>query len=164
MKFACGPKERILSAISSGKIAKESLILTSDDTIVEILFYDKDGQLKQADRKSKFTSLDEARTWATAWGEEGDLITVKGSAGWLPYYVDTDKTVKQLPSSGGGSSGSSEGIQFFNSDLDFPTNGSHNMLYVDYENRYLYLWDSTEAKYAPMNYNFQNIIINGGQI
>ena len=38
MKFACGPKERILSAIASGKIAKESLILTSDDKAVDNQF------------------------------------------------------------------------------------------------------------------------------
>ena len=163
MKFACGPKEKILSAIASGKIAKESLILTSDDTIVEILFYDKDGKLKQSDRKSKFTSLDDATAWATAWGEEGDLITVKGDSGWFPCYIDTDKTVKQLPSSGGGSV-SSDSIRFFDTDSEFPTIGNQNMLYIDYGNRYMYLWDSTEGKYAPMNYNFQNTLINGGQI
>lgn len=163
MKFVCGPKERILSAISDGKIERESLILTSNDEIVEILFYDKEGSLKQSDRKSKFTSIDEANEWASSWGSEGDLITIKVESSWFPYYVDADKTVKKIPSGSGAGLGGNE-IQFFDTDSAFPTVGSQNMLYIDYGNRYIYLWDSTEGKYAPMNYNFQNILINGGQI
>lgn len=163
MKFVCGPKERILSAISDGKIERESLILTSNDEVVEILFYDKEGNLKQSDRKSKFTSIDEANRWASSWGNEGDLITVKVESSWFPYYVEADKTVKRIPSGGGTGSGS-DGIQFFNTDSAFPTTGAENILYIDSANRYMYMWDSTEAKYAPMNYNMQNILLNGGNI
>ena len=138
MKFVCGPKERILSAIFDGKIERESLILTSNDEIVEILFYDKEGSLKQSDRKSKFTSVDEANEWASSWGSEGDLITVKVESSWLPYYVDADKTIKKIPSGGGSGSGS-DGLQFFDTDSEFPTIGNQNMLYIDYGNRYMYL-------------------------
>lgn len=161
MKFACGSKERVLSAIESGTIQKESIILASQGTMVEILFYDNNGVLKQTERKSKFTSLEEAKTWASAWGEEGDLILVKGATGWLPYYIDTDKTPKIIPS---GSSGSSDNVKFFTDDSAFPTTGAENILYIDSANRYMYMWDSTEAKYAPMNYNMQNILLNGGSI
>lgn len=97
--IAYGPKANIKSAINSGIIPPDSVIITSDDpNSAELMFYDTATNLKHIVAKTKFNSLDEAIEYAVANECAGVVITVLSGNTYKAYIIQPDGTLTPLES------------------------------------------------------------------
>lgn len=60
VRVAYGKKSKITSAIASGVIPKDSLIITSDAEESELFFYDAAGNMKRISERKQFATISEA--------------------------------------------------------------------------------------------------------
>ncbi len=157
MKVAYGSLKRLQKSIEEGIITKETLIITSDeDSVAEIYFYDKDGKLKRAEKKTKFTSYSDASEWAKFWGSCGDIISIRDENGkWSPYFVDENLQIASLSSKLGG-------VSAIENKEAFPEIGSGDNIYIDAQSRSIYIWDGTNMEYVMVGCDYNDIILNGG--
>lgn len=100
VRVAYGKKENISSAVASGVIPKDSLIITSDRKDAELFFYDANGIMKSISEREKFETLTEAQSWVKAYGCAGKIISVHNGSDWVPYIVQNDGSLS--PIVGGG--------------------------------------------------------------
>lgn len=163
MKFAYGSIKKINEAIEAGTISAETLIITSDSAdVAELFFYDKNKLLKKVERKNKFLTINEAKEWASAWGMEGDVISVKNSIGkWELGIVNSEKNII-MQSSGSGNSGGSGGVVPNETSDNFPEVGEKGKIYIDTKDQSLYLWDEASSSYILVGAGYNNLIYSGG--
>lgn len=76
VRVAYGKKSKITSAIASGVIPKDSLIITSDAEESELFFYDAAGNMKRISERKQFATISEAQAWVDAYGCDGNIISV----------------------------------------------------------------------------------------
>jgi len=93
VRVAYGKKHNVASAINDGVIPKESIILTSDEDASEILFYDKNGELKTYVERTRFETITEAELWVNKYPCTGCIFTIQNGAEWLPYIVQNDNSL-----------------------------------------------------------------------
>ena len=87
VRVAYGKKSKITSAIASGVIPKDSLIITSDAEESELFFYDAAGNMKRISERKQFATISEAQAWVDAYGCDGNIISVHNGSDWVPYIV-----------------------------------------------------------------------------
>lgn len=109
VRVAYGKKSKITSAIASGVIPKDSLIITSDAEESELFFYDAAGNMKRISERKQFATISEAQAWVDAYGCDGNIISVHNGSDGEIIIVDTasgsvrrkigdgTKTYSQLP-------------------------------------------------------------------
>lgn len=102
-KIACGARDSIQTAISSGVIPKDSLIITNESERGELFFYDRDGVARPIAERSQFDSLVEAQAWAQKYDCMGRLFSVWDDGAWRLYVVQENAALESVGS--GGSSG-----------------------------------------------------------
>lgn len=90
VRVAYGKKGKITSAISSGVIPKDSLIITSDASESELYFYDSNGEMKTISERKQFETITEAQSWVKAYGCAGHIISVHNGSDWVPYIVTVE--------------------------------------------------------------------------
>lgn len=98
VRVAYGKKGKINSAIASGVIPKDSLIITSDSEESELYFYDVDGNMKSISERKKFETITEARAWVKTYDCAGHIISVHNGSDWVPYIVESDGTLSPVNS------------------------------------------------------------------
>ena len=98
VRVAYGKKEGVNSAIQSGVIPQDSIIITKDDTDSELLFYDSDGNLATIAERTRFETFTEAEQWAKNYPCVGFIFTVHNGAEWLPYIVQDDNSLTPFKS------------------------------------------------------------------
>ena len=92
-RTAYGQRENVQSAIESGAIPLDTMIVTKDEIDSEILFYDRDGKLFSVTERTRFETLTEAEQWANKYPSVGLIFTVQNGSEWLPYIVQSDNTL-----------------------------------------------------------------------
>lgn len=100
VRVAYGKKGKIHSAISSGVIPKDSLIITSDTKDAELYFYDADGQMKAISERKQFETMSEAKAWIKTYDCIGHIISVHNGADWVAYLVSASNTLSPVSSGG----------------------------------------------------------------
>lgn len=90
VRVAYGKKSKITSAIASGVIPKDSLIITSDAEESELFFYDAAGNMKRISERKQFATISEAQAWVDAYGCDGNIISVHNGSDWVPYIVSDE--------------------------------------------------------------------------
>jgi len=100
VRVAYGKRKNVVSAIESGVIPKDCIIITSDSEDSELLFYDAEGNLKVISERTRFESLEEAEAWVREYPCLGFIVTVRDGARWLPYSVGENGTLLQIPIEG----------------------------------------------------------------
>ena len=103
VRVAYGKRDDIPSAISSGVIPKETIIITNDQTEPELLFYDMDGRLRNIAERTRFESLMEAEVWAKKYDCTGLVFSVHNGADWALFVVGDGGTLSPVHT--GGTSG-----------------------------------------------------------
>ena len=98
VRVAYGQKGKIDSAIASGVIPTDSLIITSDSNKSELYFYDVSGKLKSISERDTFETFQEAQEWVLTYDCSGRIISVHNGANWTPYIVTDDKTLSPVTS------------------------------------------------------------------
>lgn len=98
VRVAYGKKGKINSAIASGVIPKDSLIITSDNEESELYFYDADGNMKYISERKQFETITEARAWVKTYDCAGRIISVHNGSDWVPYIVSDDGTLSPVNS------------------------------------------------------------------
>lgn len=78
VRVAYGKKSKITSAIASGVIPKDSLIITSD------------ADMKRISERKQFATISEAQAWVDAYGCDGNIISVHNGSDWVPYIVSDE--------------------------------------------------------------------------
>lgn len=96
VRVAYGKRAKIDSAIASGVIPKDSLIITSDTRDAELFFYDADGNMKNISQRRQFATISEALAWVNAYECEGHIISVHNGSDWVPYIVSGDKSLRPV--------------------------------------------------------------------
>ena len=97
-RVAYGKKTGVQSAIDSGVIPRDTLIITKDDKDSELLFYDADGKLFPLAERTRFETLTEAELWAKTYPCVGFIFTVQNGSEWMPYIVQSDNSLKPFKS------------------------------------------------------------------
>lgn len=99
IRAAYGAKANIKSAINSGIIPPDSIIITSDyQDSAELMFYDTATNLKHIVAKTKFPSADEALAYAVENECAGAVITVLNGTAYEAFIIQPDKTLSPLSS------------------------------------------------------------------
>lgn len=101
-RIAYGEKVGVQTAIESGFIPRDTVVITKGDIDSELLFYDVDGNLITVAERTRFETLTEAEQWAKTYPCAGFIFTVQNGQDWLPYIVQSDNSLK--PFKGEGSS------------------------------------------------------------
>ena len=101
VRVAYGKKSKITSAIASGVIPKDSLIITSDAEESELFFYDAAGNMKRISERKQFATISEAQAWVDAYGCDGNIISVHNGSDWVPYIVTSDGALTPVDSGSG---------------------------------------------------------------
>lgn len=97
-RVAYGKRADVQSAIDSGVIPRDTIIITKGDTDSETLFYDADGNLFPLAERTRFETLTEAEKWAKNYPCVGFIFTVQNGSEWLPYIVQKDNSLKPFKS------------------------------------------------------------------
>lgn len=92
-RVAYGKKTSVQSAIDSGVIPSDTLIITKGDMDPEMLFYDADGNLMPIAERTRFETLTEAERWAQDYPCVGFIFSINNGSEWLPYIVQDDNTL-----------------------------------------------------------------------
>ena len=90
VRVAYGKKSKITSAIASGVIPKDSLIITSDAEESELFFYDAAGNMKRISERKQFETISEAQAWVKNYDCVGHIISVHNGSDWVPYIVSDE--------------------------------------------------------------------------
>lgn len=90
VRVAYGSKQRIYSAIVSGTIPTDSLIITNDGNESELYFYDIDGNIKPIAERNRFETISAAQAWVHTYDCAGRIISVHNGSDWVPYIVSSD--------------------------------------------------------------------------
>ena len=91
-------KDKIQNSIAQNIIPMESLILTNgDDKESEAFYYDENGKLKQITKRTTFSSLSEARIWASKYDYVGELISVLQNDKYVPYMIGEGNKFYSIP-------------------------------------------------------------------
>lgn len=91
------PRNKIKSSIAQNVIPKETLIITTDEN-TETFYYDDKGKIKNISIRMSFSSYTEARTWIAQNDYYiGKVITVLNNGKWIPYLVEKNQTLSELP-------------------------------------------------------------------
>lgn len=93
-KIAYGKREYVLSAIESGVIPENTIIITSDEES-ELLFYDNLKNLKVIKEKTHFSDILRAEEWIEQYNNEGSVVGIFNSGQWQPYIVQKD-TIREI--------------------------------------------------------------------
>lgn len=96
VRVAYGAKDKISSAISSGVIPADSLIITSDAEEAELYFYDANGLVKAISERQRFETMSAARSWVQTYDCVGRILSVHNGSEWTPYMVLGDNTLSPI--------------------------------------------------------------------
>lgn len=96
VNFAYGERDNVNKAISNGKIPQDTLIVTKEGSENGMLFYDSKKNLKTIAQRSTFESITEARAWIEKYPCPGAVITIQNGSEWIPYVVNSDKTLSEF--------------------------------------------------------------------
>ena len=103
-KISYGSKDRVSNAIQSGIIPKDTMIITDDAQDPELLFYNKDGELRTVSERTKFESLSEAEQWVQMYNCTGNIFSINTGGTWALYMVQEDNLLKPCAATGSPSS------------------------------------------------------------
>lgn len=96
VNFAYGEKDNVNKAITSGKIPKDTLIVTKEGFENGMLFYDSKKNLKTIAQRTTFETFTEAKEWIEKYPSPGLIITIQNGAEWIPYVVNSDKSLSEF--------------------------------------------------------------------
>lgn len=96
IRVAYGGKDNISSAIESGVIPADSIIITSDGNEPELMFYDKFGNLKLIEERNRFATFSEAQAWTKKYNCAGNIFSIQNGETWVPYIVQADGSLSTI--------------------------------------------------------------------
>lgn len=100
VRVAHGKRANLGSAIESGLVPKDSIIITKDDES-ELLFYDAAGKMVNIHNRSRFETTTEAISWIKKYGCTGQMITIHNGTDWIPFIVQDDYSLSPVKSEPG---------------------------------------------------------------
>lgn len=100
VRVAYGQREKVSQAIETGKVPKDSIIITKNDE-AELLFYDASGKLVNIHNRTRFETTTEAIAWITTYDCIGQIITIHNGTDWTPFIVRDDNTLSPVRSDPG---------------------------------------------------------------
>ena len=97
IRVSYGNRSGIADAIASGLIPKDSFIIgTYSDDEAELLFQDKNADLRHLVAQTRFDSAEEAIQYAISHSEVGQTISVLEGSVYTAYVVQPDFSLREL--------------------------------------------------------------------